>query len=267
MEMSRQGQGVVSEAQEAGAQVIAAEVITTDRSGTMGARVGGALKATVGGKLRPDRHEVFVFDTQGARHLYVQPIAGVTALPGEHHAWLFGSLRSPVAYVPGMLGAKWTSPADPELVSWLNKSQGQLKSVVRGTKLKWKVGMGEIELPWGIQLRSLGDGRSHLAMNAGRYGGFTTVRVGIGHFVKVAHAMSQVLAQGVFPEQEFLHEPAYTELFRQAILEAVPDPDLMNLQTRPEPDGSENVKAYAYVSDIPGRGLSYEEAQALQGQV
>ncbi len=75
------------------------------------------------------------------------------------------------------------------------------------------MGAGKIEIEWGAQLRSVGDGRTHLTMKAGRYGGFTTYHVGMEQWTRLMLAMIASLPDQAHPAQRFEYEPDYASAF------------------------------------------------------
>lgn len=216
----RQRNAIYEEAAALGSQVIGFEEYS--EGVTAGGLLGDALKAKLnpfGGKSRVDGVQIFGFQTAGVQHLYVQPWSQMLPLPGEHHAWLPGAYRSPVVHQRGtIMGMNWNAGGDAELAQWLG-GQGALMQVVKGCKKDWKAGTKSFELEWTVQLLSLGDGRSHLCMQAGRYGGITSYRVGLSHFLSVGHAWAPLIAQGQYPAHAPLKPIAYSDLFYRYILQ------------------------------------------------
>ena len=217
----RQRNAIYEEAAALGGQVIGFEEHAEGASA--GRMLGDALKDKLlpfGGSTKVDGIQIFGFETAGVRHLYVQPWSQMHALPGEHHAWLPGSYRSPVVYQRGVvMGMSWNAGGDGELAQWLG-GQPALMTVVKGCKKDWTAGTKVFDLEWTVQLLSLGDGRSHLVMQAGRYGGLTSYRVGLGHFLALGHAWAPLLAEGHYPAHAPLQPIAYTDVFHQYLLGA-----------------------------------------------
>ncbi|MEM9070037.1 MAG: hypothetical protein AAGE52_16135 [Myxococcota bacterium] len=221
----RQKNSVFEEVAAIGGQVVGFEEFAAEAAG-MGKLIGGAaldqLKGKIsggllGGKETVDGFQVFGFETAGVRHLYVQPYSQHMALPGEHHAWLPGGYRSPIAYRHGMMLWGWDTGGDAELEQWLG-TQGALKGVVKQCKTSWSAGTKKFDLEWTVQLISLGDGRSHLVMKAGRYGGLTTYRVGLGHFMSVGSTLAPLLTHNTYPAHSPLYPVHYQDLFHHYIL-------------------------------------------------
>lgn len=218
----RQRNAIYEEAAALGSQVIGFEEHAEGASA--GRLLGDALKDKLlpfGGSMRVDGIQIFGFQTAGVQHLYVQPWSQMHALPGEHHAWLPGAYRSPVVHQRGVvMGMSWNAGGDAELAQWLG-AQAALMQVVKGCKKDWKAGTKTFDLEWTVQLLSLGDGRSHLIMQAGRYGGLTSYRVGIGHFLSVGHAWAPLIARDTqYPAHAALQPVAYSDLFYQYVLSA-----------------------------------------------
>lgn len=208
---------IAAEASGAGARFFAYE----ESGGTSaGALVTHALRAKLPFVDKAvDGVQVFGFETQGVRHLYVQPWSGVETLPGEHHAWLHGSLRSPLAYARGLVpGYRWVAGGDEALTSWL-ATQGGVHACASACATKWRSGQGT-RIDCTVQLRSLGDGRSHLVQHAGHHGGLLGEEVGVRTFLELGRAFAAVLPRAAEPAATFLHPVAYTEVFHRCLLGA-----------------------------------------------
>lgn len=199
MTLSRQGRTIIEEAQAAGCRLLDA--------------------------ARLDGLELFLFETAGARHLYVQPFEQGSPVPGEHHAWIHGSWPAAVALEPSIMRGRWTAPESADLTRWLHHSCPPLARVARDTPFRWAFGARRIELDWAVQVASLGDGRSHLVLQAGRYGGGATVLVGFAHFLSVAGAVAEALA-GPCPAQEHVHPVRHGELFELVLERGMAPSDL-----------------------------------------
>lgn len=208
---ARQKQALINEAQAAGSRVIGAWDVGGPEESAAGA-VGGALKQLFGGRMKADGLQVLLFDTQGFRHAYLQPYDGMHPFPGEHHAILNGCLPSPATLrAAGILGwgTKWDTGQMAGLAKSLNEDPGLTKAVA-GVEWEWKTGMVKIDLEWTVQLRSLGDASSHLVLQAGRYGGFTTYEVGFKNFLELSSALYAFLADAPIGEQAFLAPCAFS---------------------------------------------------------
>lgn len=212
----RQRQSLITEAQRAGCTILSIQE-SGDQEKAEGAAVGTSLKAIFGGKVGTDTVQVMLLETMGMKHLYVQPYSGVSPLPGEHHAVLGGSLPAVLELTPGGFSPEWKSP-DKELSKALNKSFPVLKAAAKKCQFEWAVGFGTVKLEWAIQVASLGDGRSHMVMQAGRYGGLTTYEVGFSHFMRMYNELSGAMRPERFPRQGFAHPVSFAAVFEQMVL-------------------------------------------------
>ncbi len=212
----RQRQSLISEAQRAGCTVLSIQE-SGDREKAEGAAVGTSLKAIFGGRVGADTVQVMLLETMGMKHLYVQPFSGVSPIPGEHHAVLGGSLPAVIELGPGGFSPEWKSP-DKELSKALNKSFPVLKAAAKKCEFEWAVGFGTVKLEWAIQVASMGDGRSHMVMQAGRYGGVTTYEVGFSHFMRMYNELSGSMRPERFPTQGFMHPVSFGAVFEQLVL-------------------------------------------------
>jgi hypothetical protein len=211
---ANQKKGILKEAEKAGCQVVSFSQQPEDGppEGAAGRAVANLAKSLFGGNLETDAIQVVACETGGLRHVFVQPYAGMTPLPGEHHAVLPGSVAAPAILQRGGLlsGVKWRSEGEEVARSF--QGNGALKKVVKKCKWDWYVGSAKITLDWALQVRSLGDGRVHLAFQNGRYGGFTTYGVGFAQLLAVAGALGAVLGGPPAPEQPFSRPPAFAGL-------------------------------------------------------
>lgn len=196
------------------------EQVNDDAASVKGA-VGGTLKAFTGGKMQVDSLQIYHWSHAITDFTYFQPFSGMMVLPGEHHAILPGSVRSPLIVKKGLLGgAKWVSPDDKELAAQCKDDKG-LKKALKGLKWEWGIGASKIEHEWTIQVRATGDGRTHIVMQVGRYGGFTTYKVGYAKFLEICEAIKSSLQSEPHEEQNFIEEPCYMEAVEQLATEAL----------------------------------------------
>ncbi|MEZ4403125.1 MAG: hypothetical protein R3B06_24085 [Kofleriaceae bacterium] len=197
---ARQLGSLREELTKAGGQAL--EVVELDDTATATSTVGSTLKSLFGGRVTHDFHQVLHARTGGLTHLFVQPYEGVTAMPGEHHALLDGTLPVPAVFKARVIrGPHWVGGHGDH--PWNN--HGGLAAVTRDLAWKWSVGTTVIELPWTLQVRPAGGGRAHLVMATGRYGGFTTYHVGFAAFARVAHAVGAALIRGAeAPARDFV---------------------------------------------------------------
>ncbi|HWB79790.1 MAG TPA: hypothetical protein VG755_32725, partial [Nannocystaceae bacterium] len=158
----RQKQSLLEEAAKSGARVV--QVIEGSQTGIAGV-VASTLGSLFGGDTRVDGLQLLQLDTGGWTQLYAQPYAGMQPVPGEHHALLSGALAAPIVLrSSSRFGApRWECPQLPELAAWLAANPA-LAAATKAIEWSWKAGFTEIRLPWAAQLRSVGDGTSHLVM-------------------------------------------------------------------------------------------------------
>ena len=279
---TRQKQAVIDEARHAGATVL--EVVElSDEVDAANAALGSSLKALFGGRAQFDHVQVFRLHTQGWIHTYAQPYSGLVPLPGEHHGVLHGSLAAPAILRPGGLfgGAKWDPSAWPDVARYLD-SAAHLASVVRATEWEWGTGLSVVRLEWGVQLRSLGNGATHVVMQAGRYGGLTTYEVGFSQWLRLCQILPSFLQQAAHPAQAFIEAPrwdapAMAVMQGQEIVPASPP-----VQPAPSPAGTDVRIDYAgtigvaltphvgrkvWVGTIPAKQLGNLRAHVIPPQL
>jgi hypothetical protein len=212
---ARQKQSVIAEAAKAGTHVLNV-VEHADGGDAARAAVGSSLKALFGGSMRVDCIQVFSLQTYGWPHTYAQPYAGVAALPGEHHGILHGALPSPAMLTPGIFsGASWEAGM-PEVAKALDRDP-HIKGAAQATKFEWPSGLSKVSLAWGVQLRSLGNGTTHVVMQAGRYGGLTSYEVGMAQWLRLCQALPSCLQPYVYPPQPFMDPPRWGEVIDAAL--------------------------------------------------
>ena len=234
--MKRQRKAVEAEIEAAGLTLSSVEAITPEGAGGIGKSLKSAFAATVGGSLKNESFHIY--DIQGASgsHQFVQPYSGTVTLPGEHRAEIEGSTTATFKVVQPWLGHPdnlrliifagmftcglfwvlllalgWRHPKvvceDPALQARL-RANPAMKRALSGLKFQWGVGLGVIELEWAVQVRPLGNGRSEVIMATGRYGGFTTYKVGMKKFNELVSLMPQALSKETAAvEEQFFLEP------------------------------------------------------------
>jgi hypothetical protein len=242
--LTRQKQSVLEEAAEAGSTVVQVIEHADENQASV---AGGVLKAFVGGSLRTDAFQAFCLQTGDMAHLYVQPYSGMNPLPGEHHALLDGTLPRTLILKKGIFGGKWEAGGDKAYAKEFGK-QADIKKVTSDTKWEWAVGTGKVELDWTVQTSTLPGGKTHLVLKAGRYGGFTTYKVGMKHFLWLCSAMrAKLQAQPDAPAQSFVYAPAWGELFASLLTEEEPHAEAAS----PAPPGVEVPPAPAHEARRP----------------
>lgn len=95
---------------------------------------------------------------------------------------------------------EWKSLSDQEFEKSFNNHQS-VKPVTKRIEWSWKSGFTSIDFKWTVQIRPVDEKSMHLVMKAGRYGGFTSYKVGLDVFVLLCDAITK---------------PMYTYQFRQA---------------------------------------------------
>ena len=215
----RQQAAVIAEATSAGLVLLEQHELSGEDLARR-AVVSTALKAFIGGRLAPDTLQIFVFGAGDRRGIYVQPYSGLTPLPGEHIVALPGTLPAPAALTDEAIfgGPSWQTGPDKVLAKRLNKGSPGLRSVAKRTRFEWATGLTKIRLAWAVQVVSMGDGRSLVAMQTGRYGGITTYGVGFAQLASLCQALGPILDGGTAPPQRPLHPIHHQELFLEHAL-------------------------------------------------
>lgn len=215
-----QKKGILKEAEKAGCAVVGLTQFPEEGAGegATARSLKSAAKSIFGGKMATDAFQIFELETAGVRHVFVQPYSGINALPGEHHAILPGTTAAPVIFAKGGFfgGKKWRGP--DERVAARFSACAPLTKLAKKSKWDWHVGTAQIDLEWTVQVRSVGDGRVHLVLQNGRYGGFTTYGVGFSHFLALGGALPAALDTGDGPFQELVQPTAFERLALSALL-------------------------------------------------
>lgn len=210
---------VLREAAAAGAQLKSVTDVILGRNSA----VSGAVTALFGGSLSVDAFQCFHLETSGVSHLYVQPYSGMYPLPGEHHAWLQGTLRGPAEWQSGLFLERWQSP-DPATADALSRNPA-LVAAARSGKWEWRIGRGEINYAWFIQTRPFRGGLTHFAMKAtGRAGVLSMVQqAGFLKFLEVARALQPSLAHVPgYHTLPFITQPSYDRFFDRLLDQQLP---------------------------------------------
>ena len=149
--------------------------------------------------------------------MFVQPYSGVAALPGEHHGILHGGVAAPAvlrraglksAFAGLLSSCKWESPNHPGVAQYLTGAPA-IAAVANATKWEWPAGLSKVELDWGIQLRGVGDGTTHVTLHSGRYGGIATYQVGFAHWLALCQALTACLDPAGSTAQQFIVPPSF----------------------------------------------------------
>ncbi len=214
---ARQKKSVIEEAGKAGATVVDVVEMGNEETSAAESAIGSTLKSLFGGKVSRDYVQLFRLTTAGINHIYVQPYDGISPVPGEHHAQIAGSWRSPLILEKRLLGGgKWKAD-DTELAAELSKDKS-LKRVTSQLKWEWATGTTKIKLPWAVQIRAVPNGSSHLVMKAGRYGGFTSYKVGVQAFAALCQQFGASGSSASQPTQSFITDTEFAPVFEQVLL-------------------------------------------------
>lgn len=211
----RQKGSILNEAKEASTNII--EVTDYSPESDSLSAISSSLKSILGGKLKVDCIHVYRMQKDGFEHFFIQPFSGLNPIPGEHHAIVEGNFRYPLALTRTKLGGSNWYTEDDDLKQRLNNDPA-LKQIVDQVKWEWAIGFGTVKLDWTIQMCPHMDGKSHLVLAAGRYGGVTTFHVGIQTFLSLSQYFANILHRGNQAErQDFLLEPPYADLIRSIL--------------------------------------------------
>ncbi len=201
---------ILQEAELAGARVLSAweEGAYEHRSTSV------RWQALTRGGLQVTSRQIYVLETAGVRHVYVQPFSADARLPGTHHVWVQGALRSPALYDASR--KCFFAGGDQELAAWLHAQP--IAQVLREIDWEWRIaGSTRAVDPIALQVRA-GQGVGHVAIRAfGPAGSFDSS--GLNHhlvgFRLVPHIVQTLMASvgAVGAEQPFLAEADGSDTF------------------------------------------------------
>lgn len=211
-----QGESIVKEAAVSNSKLVEM-VDLLDTQDQAGAAFDGMLTAFLGGKSKASAVQMFRFENRSIRHFYFQPYEGMTVMPGEHHMLLDGVVMDALVLKKmGMAGRKqWVAATDISLSEAYNGSAA-LRNITKRVEWEWAAGFAKIDLKWTVQIRPAGNGKTHLMMQTGRYGGLTTYQVGFNVFLNLAATFMKVLQPGEGVEQPFVVPTAFGDVFAAA---------------------------------------------------
>jgi hypothetical protein len=162
--------------------------------------------SVLGGGSTPTKILRYQLSVDGRPTVFVRPFAGGIMHPAEVHAIISGAPAEAVALTAD---GQWLGDADA-----LRRHEG-LQAALK--KFSWRLQTHVMfSLPWALQVRSLGGGKSHLVMKSGSYTGLFSVTYGLAHFKVIAAAVEQALASGHAPEQQFAL-PCFGDLALQTL--------------------------------------------------
>lgn len=159
-----------------------------------------------GGGTAPTRLKRYQLTVDGRPTLFVRPFADGIMHPGEIHAIIAGATREPAALT---WDRHWIGDADrlaqdPALTAALKKFSWRLQTHVT------------FSLPWAVQLRPIGGGKSQLVMKSGSYTGLFSITYGLERFRVIAAAVEAALGGGDAPMQQFML-PCFGDLALEAL--------------------------------------------------
>ncbi len=174
---------------------------------------GQVLRAAVLGSApaKTTSVDVFWFEGTFGAFMLAQPYQGGDPLVGEYHARLVGGLPQAVAFCRASFFRKKWATEDGALGHVLEGSP-----VLRGAvkQLAWaRHGTyGKIELDWTVQLAALGDGTSHLVVQAGS-SAWSADDTLLGAVCDLALALGALLGHEPREAQGRYFEPRYEDWF------------------------------------------------------
>jgi hypothetical protein len=188
-----QRDGVIDDAHRIGARV---ESVTSALERFDGTDLVTSIDSALfrGAQVTSNAH-VFVFETQGFRHCYVQPYDDSDPLPGVHIARIEGTIRQAGIFLGGPIRQPgWYDGGDHSITAF--DHDPTLQRLANDLSWQWNVGTREFALPWTVQVRACGGGHSEVVLRAGRYGGLSTYGVGMGVFLQWCSALHQLTGSG-----------------------------------------------------------------------
>ena len=236
--MDKQKAAVIKEADSSGSFLIHSDRKESDNFGSTGRSLTNIFKSFAGGKITSSAYDTLIFSGKGIKHAYIQPYSENVTLPGEHHAILDVCFPFTIKVIPSwwmkrsnlqifivlgiislglffLLGLHKPRiiTSDKSYSAKLSKNRS-LSPLLKGIKANWPVGSSNVELDWLIQIRNLGNGKSHIVMKSGRYGGFATYGVGMKKFTEICSSLKSISQEetgsGRYISEPFYSEPAYS---------------------------------------------------------
>jgi hypothetical protein len=156
--------------------------------------------------------DLWWIDSSVGLFLLAQPFQAGDALVGEYHLRIEGGLPQPIVLARAMFFRKrWATADDKELSAALEGSAA-LKAATK--KLAWAkhTTSGQIDLDWTVQLRALGDGTSHLVMQAGS-SAWSVHAPALGVFTEVVLALAPLLKHDHFEAQGSYFDTQFEDTF------------------------------------------------------
>lgn len=149
--------------------------------------------SVLGGGSTPTKLLRYRLVVDGRPTVFLRPFADGIMHPGEVHTIIQGAPREAVALTADR---QWLGDADK-----LMHHAGLMAAL---KKFSWRLQTHVMfSLPWALQVRSIGGGRSQLVMKSGSYTGLFSVSYGLAKFKEIAAQVEQALAGGDAPAQSF----------------------------------------------------------------
>jgi hypothetical protein len=213
--LTKQKLSILGEAERAGARILSAweEGQYEHRSTSV------RWQALTRGGLNVTSRQVYVLETSGIRHLYVQPFSADARLPGTHHLFVQGALRSPALYDTDRKA--FYAGHDQELAMWLHSQP--IHHALHQIDWDWRIsGSTRAVDPIVFQIRPF-QGVGHVAIRAfGPFGAFDSAGldhhlVGFSKIGHIAHALVPSLG-AVDADQPFQTPADGEEAFASLLL-------------------------------------------------
>ncbi len=219
--LTSQKLSIMKEAEQAGARVLC----SWEEGQYEHRETSVRWQALTRGGLAVSSRQIYVLETAGVRHLYVQPFSGDARLPGTHHFWIHGALRTPMLYDEST--KSFFNGDDHNLAGWLGTQP--IAQVVREIDWEWMItGRTRAVDPVVLQVRA-GRGVGHVAIRAfGTSGALNSS--GLGHHLvgfRLIPRIIQALLASVGPageEQAFFAAADGADTFGALLADAFPLP-------------------------------------------
>jgi hypothetical protein len=214
--LTQQKLGILAEAERAGARLVAAWDVGQYEHQQTSAR----WQALTRGGMAISSEQVFVFETAGVRHMFVQPYGGEHALPGVHHLWIRGGLRAPALFSAER--RSFYTGNDPALGAWLDASP--VAHVLRSIDWDYRIGTStRVNDDTALQIRAMGNDVSHVVIRAHGENGINKHDVGFFALPRVATAFAQLVAGGMPPQPFFVDAP-HADEYERLVMNQLPLP-------------------------------------------
>jgi hypothetical protein len=215
--LTQQKLGILAEAERAGARLVAAWDVGQYEHHQTSAR----WQALTRGGMSISSEQVFVFETAGVRHMFIQPYSGEHALPGVHHLWVRGGLRAPALFSAER--RSFYTGNDPALGAWLDASP--LAQVLRSIDWDYRIGTNtRVNDDTALQIRAMGNDVSHVVVRAHGENGIGKHDVGFFALPRVATALAPLVGGGMSAQPFFVDAP-HADEFEMLVNNHLPLPE------------------------------------------